>query len=146
MAYPTGVLSQTLDQIDARIIALKKQVQALRTDAAAGAVASGRIISLFQYLRSERAYLATVGSTPGLAAYAQQQKNNAQLDVVTEFTALLATLDGVTGWISANFPKAQTGELLERTLGADGPIEATFTVAQTAGLRAQLDAVIGAIT
>lgn len=145
MAYPTGILSFVLEQIDGRIIAIKKQCQGLRADAAAGSVASGRILSLFQYLRAERVALPSLAATPGLAAYAQQQKNNAQLDVVSEFNALMATIDGVTSWISTNFPKDAGGALLERTLGTDGPTEVLFSPSQTAGFRTQLDAVIAAI-
>lgn len=146
MAYPTGMLSFVLEEVDSRIIAIKKQCQSLRNDSAAGPIQSGRIISLFQYLRVERAALQQASTVPGLGAYAQEQKNQPGLNIGTEFTALLAAIDNVTTWISANFPvDPGTSSLLERTLGPDGPIERTFTTAQMAGLRAQLDTIIAAI-
>lgn len=145
MAYPTGMLSFVLEGIDQRILKVKQQAQALRTDAAAGAIQSGRILSTHQYLRAERAALTAAASTPGLAQYARDQKNNQTLDVVAEFTAVIAAIDQVVGWIETNFPKDAGGFLLERTLGADGPLERTFTPAQTAGFRTQLDSLIAMI-
>lgn len=140
------MLSFVLEQIDQRILSIKKQAQALRADAAAGALPSGRILSMHQYLRAERVALVTASSTPGLAQFARDQKNNQSLDVVTEFNAVIAAIDGVVGWIAANFPTdVATGALLERTLGADGPVERTFTAAQTAGFRTQLDNLIATI-
>jgi hypothetical protein len=146
MAYPTGLLSFVLEQIDQRILAIKKQAQVLRADALAGPIQSGRILSAHQYLRAERAALVTAGGTPGLAAFARDQKNNQTLDVVAEFNAVIAAIDNVTGWIATNFPKdAATQALLERTLEVDGPVERTFTTVQTAGFRTQLDSLIATI-
>lgn len=145
MAYPTGVLGQVLSEIDSRILKVKIQSQSLRNDLAAGNVASGRILAFFQYLRSERAALVTAAAVPGLAAYAQLEKNNNTLDVVAEFNAVISAIDGVSSWINTNFPKDGSGFLLERTLGADGPIERTFAPATTATFRTQLDGLIATI-
>lgn len=145
MAYPTGMLSFVLEQIDQRILSIKKQAQSLRADSLAGNVASGRILSAHQYLRAERAALVTAGATPGLAQFARDQKNNQSLDIVTEFNAVIAAIDQVTSWIDSNFPKDGSGFLLERTLGADGPLERQFSTAQLATFRTQLDSLIATI-
>lgn len=146
MAYPTGMLSFVLEQIDGRVLSLKRYCQQVRADAAAGPIQSGRILSTFQSLRFDRAALASAAATPGLAQFARDQKNNQALDVVAEFNTMMAAIDNVTSWISTNFPTDPgTGALLERTWGPDQPIERTFTSAQTAGFRTQLDTLIATI-
>jgi hypothetical protein len=145
MAYPTGMLAFVLEGVDSRALKVKTYCQSLRTASAAGPVQSGVVISTFMSLRQDRAALVTAAATPGIVQYARDQKNNQTLDVVAEFNAMVAAIDQVTNWITTNFPKAATGELLERTLGSEGPIEVTFTSAQTAGLRTQLDSLIGTI-
>lgn len=146
MAYPTGMLSFVLEGIDSRALKVKTYCQSLRTAAAAGPVASGQILGVYQALRQDRAALVTAAGTTGLAQYAKDQKNNQSLDVVAEFNAMVAAIDQVTLWIDNNFPKdASTRALLERTLEAEGPVERTFTSAQTAGLRTQLDGLIATI-
>lgn len=146
MAYPTGMLSLVLEDLDGQILSLKRDCERARSEAAAGNVASSRILNTFINLRVYRSKLSAMSGTPGLVAYAQAQKNLPGLDVVAEFTALLSAIDGVTSWINTNFPKDVSGFLLERTLGVDGPTERAFTPAQTAGFRTQLDTVIAAIS
>jgi hypothetical protein len=146
MAYPTGMLSFVLEGIDSRALKIKSYCQNLRNASAAGPIQSGQILSVFQALRQDRAALVTASSTPGLAQYAKDQKNNQTLDVVAEFNGMIAAIDQVVSWITTNFPKdAATQCLLERTLGSEGPIEVTFTSAQTAGMRTQLDSLIATI-
>lgn len=146
MAYPTGMLSFVLEGIDSRALKIKSYCQALRTAAATGPVQSGQILGVYQGLRQDRAALVAASATPGLAQYAKDQKNNQTLDVVAEFNGMVGAIDQVTAWIDSNFPKDTTTQaLLERTLGTEGPIERTFTTAQTAGLRTQLDSLIATI-
>lgn len=145
MAYPTGVLSVVLEDIDRRIINLKTYAQTHRAALAAGNTDSARIIGVFRNLRTERAALTQAASTPGLAPFARDQKNNQTLDVVAEFNALVAAIDGVTGWIETNFPKDANGFLLGWSLNAGSVVERQFTPAQTAGLRTQLETLIAAI-
>lgn len=145
MAYPTGMLSLVLEDIDRRAVSVKTYATQVRTEAAAGNIPSSRILDLFINLRQERGLLATAAATPGIAQFARDQKNNQSLDVVAEFNAMLAAIDGTTTWINTNFPKDGGGFLLERTLGVNSPIDRTFTPAQTAGLRTQLDSLIATI-
>jgi hypothetical protein len=146
MAYPTGMLSLVLEDLDTQVMALKGDCVQVRNAAAADNTSSSTILRVFTHLRVYRAKLSALSSTPGLADYARAQKNAPGLDVVAEFNALMAAIDGVTGWIAVNFPTDGGGFLLERTLGANGPVERQFTPAQTAGFRTQLDTVIAAIT
>jgi len=145
MAYPTGMLSLTLEEIDRRLVGLKAYLQQVRTEAATSNVPSFRILNLYTRLIQDRAALTTAAAVPGIGTYAQEQKNQPGLNVVTEFNAVIAAVDQVSGWISANFPRDAGGFLLAQTLGASGPEDRTFTPAQTAGLRAQLDSLIATI-
>lgn len=149
MAYPTGLLSITLDAIDRRIVRMKSQVQTLRDATAAGPVGGSRILDLWGFLKTERPGLVSAAATPGLAEYAREQKNKTvsdpTFDVVAEFNALIAAIDNVTGWMEANFPKDAGGFILAQTFGASGLVDRQFTSAQTAGLRTQLDALLNAI-
>jgi hypothetical protein len=139
------VLGITLSNIDRRILALKTVLQELRSVAAAGPLASSRLLSLYTTLVTERAELVTAAATPGILQYARDQKDNQTLDVVAEFNALVGLIDDLIAWIGTNFPKDANGYLLAQTLGPTKPVDRTFTVAQTAGLRTQLDLLIAAI-
>lgn len=145
MAYPTGMLSLTLEDIDRRLLRIKAQLQNLRTSAAAGNTAATIVMDLYRTLRVERAMLVTAAGMSGLAAYAQAQKNNPQLDVAAEFTAVIAAMDNVTTWLTTNFPKDGSGYLLAQTWGPDGPVDRQFTPAETATFRTQLDGLIATI-
>lgn len=146
MAYPTGVLSTTLQQVDNTMIQLKDFAARQRDRMAAGSVPSTTILDdLFVRLRQAKTQLQSAASVPGLAEYARAQKSSDTLDVVTEFQAVVAAIDAVTAWITANFPKDANGFLLARTLGESGPVDRQFTSAATATLRTQLDALIATI-
>ena len=145
MAYPTGMLSLVLEEIDQRVIGLKSYAQKLSAQSAAGAVTSARVLNCYGDLKGARAELVRAAATPGLAEYARAQKNNGTLDVVAEFNALIAQVDITVQWIVDTFPKDGNGSLLAQTLGAIGPDDRLFTPAQTAGLRTQLAALIALI-
>lgn len=145
MAYPTGLLSLTLENIDRQLIALKLYAQQHRNAAAAGNVESSRVLGLHKNLRRERAALSAAASTPGLAQFARDQKSNQSLDVVAEFNAVMAAIDGTISWVETNFPKDAGGFLLAQTITAGEVTDRMFTPAQTAGLRTQLDTLISTI-
>ena len=146
MAYPTGMLAFVLESIDRTAASTKVNCQNVRNEAAAGNIPSSRILNLFIELRQNRVQLAAAAGTSGIGAYAQAAKNLPGLDVVAEFTAMLAAFDAVTAWINANFPKDGSGFLLAQTLGADSPVDRMFSPAQTAGFRTALDSLIATIT
>ena len=145
MTYPTGLLALTLEDIDRRAVDLKLFCQSLSSELGTIGASSTRILAAFIYLRETRKQLAALSAAPGLAAYAQAQKNDASLDVVAAFNGMLSALDNATNWIAANFPKDGSGFLLARTLGADGPVDRVFPVAQLGTFKAQIDAVVASI-
>jgi hypothetical protein len=146
MAYPTGMLSLTLEDIDRRAVSVKGYCQRAKDTLAAGNSPATTILDLFVRLRQDRAAFAAAANVPGIAAYAQAQKDDAQLDLAAEFVAMLTAIDGVTTWIANNFPKDGNGFLLAQTLEANGPVDRQFTPAQTAGLRTQLDTILATIS
>lgn len=145
MAYPTGVLSRALEQIDDRAAALKLFAQQLRAECAAGNTPSSRILDAYIILVQERAELVAAAAVPGIVDYARTQKNNQALDVVTEFTAMVAAIDGVTSWLTTNFPKDASGYLLAKQFSGNTIVDRMFTPAMTATFRTQLDALIATI-
>lgn len=145
MAWPTGMLSITLEQIDRRALEIKRYCTDVRNRAAAGNIPSTTFIDLFITLRKDRVIIAAAAAVPGIIAYAQAQKSNGTLDAVVEFNAMLTAIDNVTAAINNACPKDGSNFLLLRTLGADGPIDRQFTPGQTAALRGVLDTLIAAI-
>lgn len=145
MAYPTGMLSITLEDIDRRMVGVKLYAAQVRAELLAGNVSSSRILDLVVNLRQERLALVTAASVQGIGAYAQAQKNNGTLDVVAEFNAVIAAIDSVTSWIGTNFPKDGSGFLLAQTMTADGPLDRQFAPAVTSGLASQLANLVATI-
>lgn len=151
MAYPTSSNALILEDIDRQMVALKAYATAVYNDCnnAAVPVPSTRILDAFVNLRQYRASLVAAAASPGIAAYAQTAKQDATLDVVAAFNAVVAAIDAVTNWLRDNFPKAGTGELLaKRWDNAAAPttiVDATFTQAQTAAFRTQLAALAATI-
>src|ERR1044072_3207956 len=135
MPYPTGILSLTLEDIDRQIAEIKRNCTDVKNEAAAGNMPSARILDLYLSLQDKKASLTAAAATPGIAAYAQAQKNNATLDIAAAFSSVLSALDGVLGWIVSNFPKDASGFLLAKTFSGNTIVDRTFTPTQTAGFR-----------
>lgn len=145
MAYPTSMLNRTLVELDDRVMNVKRNVDAVNAESLAGPIVSSRILGLYTQLRADHASITALSATPGLGVYAQQQKNNAGLDIVAEFNTMLTSLTNVTNWIAANFPKDGNGFLLAQTLGADRPVDRMFTTAELSAFRTQLQALAATI-
>jgi quinol monooxygenase YgiN len=142
MAYPTNALSRTLEDLDRRAADVKSYCIRYRDNMAAGNVVATVIIDLAIRLNSDRVSFANAANVTGLAQYAKDQKNNQSLDVIAEFNAMVSAIDGCIGWVTTNFPKDANGFLLRETWGNNGTVDRSFTPAQTAGLRTQLDGLI----
>lgn len=137
MAYPTGLLSITLNAIDEKALQLKSYAN--NTVAALnGTVTSSQILGIYSVLSDAKAKFQAAAAVPGIAAYARAQKNDEQLDVGAEFTAMVAAIDTCRTWISTNFPKDGSNYLLAQTLGASGPVDRTFNSATTVALKTAL--------
>ena len=134
------VLSRGYDEIKREAIRLKNSSITVRTAANAGSIPASAILGLAGNLRSARLLMEERSGLPGIVAHAKAQEDDAAYDVAAEYLALRNGIDAVLAWISANMPTSG-GYLLVQTLEADGSLtQREFTKPQTAGLRAELDA------
>lgn len=100
---------------------------------------------LYVFLKNADADFGSISTTPGLAAYAQAQENDAEYNVAEQFTAMRASIQSAMAWVSANAPTNVTA-LAPASWTSEGTLIATtFTVLQTAGMRAQLQTVVDSI-
>lgn len=122
--------------------AVKGRTVQLNSQSAAGSIPAASVLAFNAFLADARTSLLKSSTTPGIAAYAQNQINNPTLDVVTEFNTMMAAIDSTIGWIIANFPKDVNGFLLYTTWSLDNSgktADRLLSVAETAGLRSRLD-------
>lgn len=148
MAFPatSQALSTAYGQIKGRALDVRNQSVALRASSAAGPVGADRIIGYSAFLDRALTELAALAATPGLSAYAQNQENNPALDIVAEYTAMVAQINATTAWISTNFPEDVSGYKLAFQIGSQGALVwRSFDTASLAGFRTVLDALIATI-
>lgn len=144
MSYPTNSVALTVATVDRTAIDLKSLLQSFVAQMAAGSVPSSTILGIHARLKRDDATLAEAGSVAGIAAYAQTNKGNAQLDVAAEFNAMRTAIGADVSWIEANFP-ASGGYLQSHQFSGGQVVERQFNSASTAGLRTTLNAVIATI-
>lgn len=148
MAFPasTQALVTAYGQIKGRALDVRNQSVSLRTSSAAGPVSAERIVGYSAFLNRARTELAALASTPGLAAYAQEQENNPGLDIVAEYNAMLAQINATTAWLSANFPEDAGGYKLAFQINVNGALLwRDFDTASLASFRTVLDSLIATI-
>lgn len=154
MAFPssTGTKQDSLAKAweTARAVAagIKQRGESLRAASAAGPIQVGGILDYATYLADQRLTLAKVAALSGIGAYAQDQIADPAINVATEFSGIMTTLDSTISWIIANFPKDGGGWLLATNFNPDNSGRTqwrTLSTAQTAGLRTALEALIAAI-
>ena len=155
MAYPAGTrtLAACLYDVDQVALNLKSSAQRLRNDAAAGPLDLLKIVRFFDEGVNANNAFETAEAVTGLGAYAQNQKGDATLNVVTEFNAMQAALIVVLDYL-------RTSVLPEGTFGGQqyklayrlpagnttASVLITFTIAQTATLRTHLDGLIATVS
>lgn len=142
MAFPAASDVKAEGYLRAKRVAaaLKTYCQQTRDTMAAGNVSGNVAITLHERLVADKATFTAIAATNGIGAYAQDQEANGGLDIVAEFNAMIAAMNSAGSWMINNVNT--TGWV---TFGAGGVTTKTFTPAQTAGLRAELDAVIATI-
>jgi tartrate dehydratase beta subunit/fumarate hydratase class I family protein len=149
MTFPTAsTTSLAIALNDALVYAgqLKAEAQTVRALCVAGPVDAIRMTTFESFLADKADAFTSLAAVSGLGAYAQTQLGNGTLNIAAEFTSMQAALNSVRNWIGTNYPKAASGEILERKFDAQGrTITNTFSTAQTAGLVTVLDALIAAI-
>lgn len=123
---------------------LKRLCQDTKAATLAGPISANVIRQLFDKLLSVDDAFDTVAAIPGLAAYAKAQEGDVNYDVAAAFTAMTDAIDNVISWIITTIPTSGGFVLLEEWT-VDGVDVRTFSTAQTANLRTQLDALIATI-
>lgn len=101
---------------------------------------------IYVLLHNASAQLSSLAATPGLAAYAAEQEADQNYDVVAEFTALQVVIGATLAWMSSNVPTSVTAVAPASWPSASSLIATSFTPAQTAGLRTQLQSVVDSIS
>lgn len=126
------------NQLRINLIAIKAQLAASGADYA-------YLKSIVRLLVNANNQFDTLKSTPGLAAYAQEQENDPTYDVAAEFTAMQSAITGAIAWMDANVPTSVTVGA-PSTWGEGSIITNTFTAGQTAGLQTAIQSVIDEIS
>ena len=144
MSYPTGMLSLTLEDVDRALVGLKTWITTHVSQMAAGNTTATRILSIYTRLVETHERLTEAKAVPGIAEYAQAQKDDEALDVVAEFNGVLALIAAAQAQIAADLPTTNDWLLVSK-LTATGTEAREFTAAQTASLRAALTAIADAI-
>jgi hypothetical protein len=147
MSWPasTTALSRAVHDANDTALTVRNAAVSLRGDSAAGDVNASRVLSMWTRLNDAIARLTAIAAIPGIGAWAKEEMNDPALDVATEFNAMMGTMADARDWIAANFPKDASGYLLEKQFSGTEIVSRTFTPAQTAGLRTELDALIATI-
>jgi hypothetical protein len=147
MAFPSTAdpLSRALLDVQTEARSLKQYVTDVRAQCAAGPVSANLIVELYLRLVQANTRFTAAAAVTGLGQYAKDQFSNQALDVVAEFTAMSTAVVACGTWIINNMPKDAGGYLLKDQLTPAGVSVRSFTSAETAGLRTQLDALLATV-
>jgi len=149
MAFPQSDSHKLLSVEMTRVLQMARTT---RADAASrivllqsGPTNSEIILQIAEQAQIVRDRFADAASVPGIAAYAAANLSPAKTaaEIGTDFSALLAALDGVVAQVTADFPAG--GYLNDPPIVNGVRSLQTYTVAQTATLRTTLQAVVDAI-
>lgn len=124
MPLPTSLTSISLDEAFKSFLTLgaqvKSEAQTIRNLANAATLDATRLIQFEDFLAGKADLYATFAAVPNLGAYAQTQVSDPSLDIIAAYNTMLTSLTATRVWIRDNFPKAASGELLERKFDANG--------------------------
>lgn len=142
----TQIKADALTEIKQGAIRAQALAQQHSNAMLAGNVSAQTVLNLVQQCKTLIDRWGVLVAIQGLAAYAADQENDINYDVVAEFTAMRNALIAVRDRIVADLPTA-TGKLAVYTLAADGAlVPDTFTPAQTANLRTALNNFVATIS
>jgi len=149
MAFLASNLVPVQAYARAKGIALSAQVASETWIAEATAdagMSSDRLMDCLATLRRWVTDLNTLKTTPGIAAYAQEQESDPTYDVAAEFTALVDTIQSAGTYLAGVLPQDANGYLLLWTMdGAGQRTPRMFTAAQMAPFVPYLQAISDAV-
>lgn len=144
MAYPASskTLAVWLAEIDQKASLLKSASEQQKTFAASSQLNTDMVRRYYDLLKAVHSFFTQAAAVTGIGQYAKDEKGDQGLNPVTEFQAMQAAIVTVRTWI-----QGQTANLVfvwpdDDTTPSSA---ATFTAAQTATYRTQLDALIATI-
>jgi hypothetical protein len=125
---------------------IKDSAQAVQNASLAGTLTSSQMFTLTTLIADCKVQLTSISGITGIGSYAQAQIGDNTINVATEFSNMIAAMDGIVSWVASNFPKDGSNFLLAYTLSAQGRlVDRVFSAAATAVLRTQLNALISTI-
>lgn len=129
-----------------RLTRLRRNLVAYIADAAAGDIGFDRTVrGLMPVLKGDRDKLVDARNVPNIGTVAAAESETVNYDFVAEVDAVVALLNAAMDEIVAATPTNGTWILAVRYVGYD-LVERTGTPAQTANIRAALQAVVDAIS
>lgn len=124
---------------------IKQRCDYFIATSAAGNIGYDFLRTVRSELVSAQTALNTAASIVGIVEYAKAQEDDPNYEVAAEFTTMLAELALAIAWIDANSPTSVTAAAPSAWSGLDTMIETTFTPAQTAAFRVELQKVSDAV-
>lgn len=149
MPFPTQNRQQTLDAALDRAQKLALQIRnranAWSAQSAANNMLGWNLIVRLEQMIQARDAMNALIAIPGLAAHADAELGRSGSGA--EFVAIRDQLEAVMAWVGTNLPKRGSSDFVDiiEVTDAGIPIKRTFTPAQTAGLRVELDALAALI-
>lgn len=146
MTFPasSASLSKTWQEMQLLALTVQRQANAAITDLA-GDVTAQYVLNIYQSLMNARLKLQAYAATPGLVQYVKDQLDDQNINIITEYNAMIAAVDVAKDWVSANFPVDAGGYVLEKKFNSTGFEQRTFNSTQTAGLTSALQSLVAAI-
>lgn len=125
----------------------KSEITALRNLSASGALNGEKLLKFQVWLRRTINYMQQRIDMPGIQAFARNEENDPAYNFDADAAAMQAVLGSLLQWIYDNIPKDVNGyQLLVTQADANtDPAWRTFTAAQTASLRTQIDAALATL-
>ena len=103
-------------------------------------------LAVLEYARTLAESLAILDSntaTAGLLAYAQNELNDATINLSAEYTAMRTQIVATQDWIVANFPKDAVGNLVVYVFDSNKKyINVALTSGQLTACKAQLNSLV----
>lgn len=124
---------------------VKQLSQRLSAQSASTGLTADQIVGYASSLKQAQDLFAQMTATPGLAQYAKDLQEDQNYEIVTEYQTMNTQITATLVWISANLPSSTFGHDIIRIEADGSPTWRSFTPAQTAGFRTELDALAATI-
>src|SRR6056297_2993456 len=123
MTFPasTQIKVDALQKVRRTANQLKANMQTRKDAMANGSVSGAYIIATMVDLKSAITTFDEVAAVAGISTYAQEQYEDSEMDIATEFTAMKTAAETARDWIITNLPQSN-GFLAVRTMDSTGKI------------------------